>query len=271
MAVDEFLGERDWFLRPRTEDFGITFGGPHRTAAGWFMPVPDLCRARLDIHRLDGAAGGGEWTQGTPPVYAFKSDDVLCDPPDLWSMKRADAAKVCRRLVKVVSARGDSSAGGGPVKPGALSFIVWTGPPFVPEAGQLFVGTQKDFVAYLRDGIVPVPPRGKLVRYPVARGMRIWMEWRDSQGRVFELTIIPVSLAVGPDGEHIYGHIEGGERGQATNFRVTRIRRAIDLATGEVCDDGDGRTGEVVKGWLRAHTIAVHARLLSEYLMGAIP
>lgn len=258
MGSETLRREQELTRRPRTADFDITFGGPDRVTLGWFVPVPEVFRTSLDIRWTErkGKSSGG-WTQGTPPRYSFRVGDVLYDPPAMRSMNWGEALKVCRRMVKVMAAVGDMDTDRGRIKEGKLTFIVWTGPPFTPDRGEIFTGTQREFVAYLRTGVPPEHQPGTMVDRPVTPGLHILLEYGDMQGEVTERTVTPYSITSLGDRDYLFAYCH--RRKEKRQFRIDRIRQAIDMTTGEVCDGGEGVAGAAVKAWLAVHTSAAQA------------
>lgn len=139
--------------RPRTEDYGIVFGGPAKTAVGWAIPVPEAFQARLDI-LFTPRKGGHRLTQGQPPQYSFASGDVLYDPPEVRNLRWGDALPIMRRMVKVDDAVSDA-LDGREVRSGTVTFRL----SFHADGREIKAlhhkVTQRGFVAFLRDGEIP--------------------------------------------------------------------------------------------------------------------
>ena len=222
--------------RKRTDDYGIEFSGPARTAAGWAIPVPQAFRERLDILSTP-RKGGAQWTQGMPPQYTFAGGDVFYDPPDVREMRWGDALAVLRRMVKVEEAKPDVLDG----KTVRSGFVVFQLSHYddgeVSDTERREV-TQRGFVAFLRDGVIPEGEevlKADVPRVGSDEPRRWELVYEDANGDSTTRVVRPRVVVLRQQQVYVSGVCELAQASR--DFRADRIRSLIDLSTGEVPDD----------------------------------
>lgn len=137
----------------RTPITGDEFG----KSAGWFFAVPEAFREALDIKYTERKIHGRsiwDWTQGIPPQLSFDVGDVFYDRPDI---RKSDWDRVRWKIgfaISVCAATSDRLSSG-KIKPGSVEFdLSYFGHGRI-EKTERFGTTQKEFMNFLRTGIIP--------------------------------------------------------------------------------------------------------------------